>query len=93
MNEEENVVVLTDEEGIDHEFELLQIMEFEETPYAILLPLEEEEGEEDEAIILKIGRDENGEEILYDIEDDDEWEMVARAWQEGIDNSNGEAKF
>ena len=76
MNEEENIVVLTDEEGNDHEFELLEIMELEENQYAILIPLDEDNEEKDEAIILKIGLDENGEEILFDIEDDDEWEMV-----------------
>lgn len=90
MSDEENVVILTDEDGHDHEFLVLDIMELDDMEYAILLPLEEEEGEEEEAIILKIGLDENGEEVLFDIEDDEEWEMVAQAWQEGFDQENGE---
>lgn len=94
MSDDENIVVLTDDEGIDHEFAVLEIMELDDSQYAILLPLAgEDEEEEDEAIILKIEVDENGEEILCDIEDDDEWEMVAQAWQEGPNGDNGEAKF
>jgi len=92
MSEDENIVVLTDDEGNDHEFEVLQILEIDDAEYAILLPLEQE-GEEDEAVILKIGVDENGDEVLYDIEDDDEWEMVAQAWQECADDMDGEFDF
>ena len=44
----------------------------------LVFPLEED-AEEDEAIILKIVEDENGEEVLYDIEDDEEWEKVPNA--------------
>ncbi|MBC7106202.1 MAG: DUF1292 domain-containing protein, partial [Firmicutes bacterium] len=51
--------------------------------YAVLLPLEEED--EDEVVILKYGRDEQGNEILMDIEDDEEWERVADAWQEMVE--------
>ena len=90
MTEDENVVVLTDEDGNDHEFEVLDIMEIDECEYAILLPLFENEAEE--AIILKMGLDEDGDEVLFDIEDDDEWEMVAEAWQKSVIGNNGEAQ-
>ncbi len=83
-DQEQSIVVLTDDEGCDHEFELLQILEIEEVKYAILLSLEGDEDEEDEAFILRIGVDDSGEEVLYDIEDDAEWEMVAQAWQECV---------
>ncbi len=94
MNEEENIVVLTDEEGNEHEFSLIRVIEVDDAEYAILLPLtaeedgeeeEGEEGEEGEVIILKILTDENGEEVLVDIEDDEEWEKVADACQEILD--------
>ena len=45
----------------------------------------DDEEESEEAIILKIGKDENGDDILFDIEDDEEWEKVADAWQELIE--------
>ena len=88
--EEENIIVLTDEEGNEHEFEVLDILEIDDSEYAILLPVED--NDEEEAIILRIGLDENGEEILYEIEDDDEWEMVAETWQKVVTaGNNGEA--
>ena len=37
-------------------------------------------------IILKVVFDEEGNEFLADIEDDEEWEKVADAWQELVDN-------
>lgn len=76
---EENIIVLEDEEGNDHEFNIIDMLEIDGNRYAILMPINDEF---DEAIILKIEADENGEEFLFEIEDDDEWEAVARAWEE-----------
>lgn len=91
VNEESNVIVLVDEDGQEHEFALVDVIEVEGTEYAILQPLEESEDEElNEAIILKITKDENGEELLVDIEDDEEWEKVADAWQDMIENDDEE---
>ncbi|HHZ16204.1 MAG TPA: DUF1292 domain-containing protein [Peptococcaceae bacterium] len=92
VDQNENVV-LVDENGEEHEFALIDVIEVDGEEYAILEPLEaDEDADEDqpEAIILKIGQDENGEEILYDIEDDDEWEMVAQKWQEMIEEEEEE---
>jgi len=83
----EETIVLTDEDGHDHEFSIVDVIEVEGKEYAILLPLAggEEEEEEEEAVILRIDKDEDGEEVLVDIEDDDEWERVAEAWEELLD--------
>ena len=92
VDQNENVV-LVDENGEEHEFALIDVIEVDGEEYTILEPLEaDEDADEDqpEAIILKIGQDENGEEILYDIEDDDEWEMVAQKWQEMIEEEEEE---
>ncbi|MFZ3172705.1 MAG: DUF1292 domain-containing protein [Carboxydocellales bacterium] len=87
MTEQDNIVTLTDEEGNDHEFEVIDVIKVEDSEYAILRPLEDDEDEdEDEAIILKVTTDEEGNEILMDIEDDEEWEKVADAWQESIED-------
>ena len=85
--ESENVI-LVDEDGVEHNFSLIDVIEVEGSEYAILQPLDEDmmEDDEAEAIILKITTDENGEEILSDIEDDDEWEKVADAWQENLED-------
>ncbi|MDO4539712.1 MAG: DUF1292 domain-containing protein, partial [Syntrophomonadaceae bacterium] len=49
---------------------------------------EEAELDEDdvEVLILKVVYDEEGHEFLADIEDDDEWEKVADAWQELVES-------
>jgi len=83
MSEKDNIVVLVDENEEELEFEIIDIIEVDEEEYAILLPISDGEPSQ-EAIILKIGIDENGEEMLYEIENDDEWEMVANAWQESV---------
>ncbi len=75
--EEDEVIVLTDDEGKEHEFNLVDTITVNDKEYAILQPVEE-----DEAIILRFGIDEEGNEVLFDIEDDEEWEKVADAWQE-----------
>ncbi|MCL2167289.1 MAG: DUF1292 domain-containing protein [Clostridiales bacterium] len=81
---ENELITLVDEDGIEHNFEMLDVIELDGFQYAVLQPEDEDpdDDEEPEAIILKIETDENGEEILVDIEDDDEWEKVADAWQD-----------
>ena len=81
--EEFDIAVLTDSEGKDHEFLHLDTLQLEGNTYLVLMPIsEDEEDEGDEAIILKLGKDEKGAEMLFDIEDDEEWEKVANAWEE-----------
>ncbi|MGI6453287.1 MAG: DUF1292 domain-containing protein [Syntrophomonadaceae bacterium] len=90
FDEEFPLMVLVDEEGVEHEFELLAELEIEDALYRVLLPLEEEEIEDEdyeaEVIILKVVYDEEGNEFLSDIDDDEEWEKVADAWQELADS-------
>jgi len=81
-----DVLVLIDEEDQEHEFELIGELEVDGANYKVLVPLDEEteDDEEEEVIILKAVLDENGEELLSDIEDDEEWEKVADAWDEAL---------
>ncbi|NLK01264.1 MAG: DUF1292 domain-containing protein [Clostridia bacterium] len=85
MSQEENKVILTDETGHDHEFDVLDVLEIGDNEYCILLPLDYEV---EEAIILKIGLDESGDEVLFEIEEDDEWEMVAETWRGLVESEN-----
>jgi len=80
---DDNIITLTDEEGVDHDFELIDIISLEDNEYAILQPVEDEN---DEAIILKIIKDAEGNPVEFvDIEDDEEWERVADTWEEMMD--------
>ncbi|MGR6835568.1 DUF1292 domain-containing protein [Syntrophomonas erecta] len=86
------ILVLVDDEGVEHQFELLAEMEIEDDVYRVLVPLntEEEELEEEEVevVILKVVNDEEGNEFLSDIENDEEWERVADAWQELVESGD-----
>lgn len=82
------MLVLVDDEGEEHEFQILAELEIEGDTYRVLMPLfeEEEEEKEDEdtdfVVILKVVYDEEGNELMSEIEDDHELDMVVEAWQE-----------
>ena len=86
MDDEE--IILVDEDGVEHSFYMLDAIEVEGSQYAVLQPMDvnpdEDEGEP-EAVILKIEFDENGDEILTEIDDDDEWEKVVDIWSEIVE--------
>lgn len=77
-------VVLTDENGESHEFEVVDVINVEGKDYAILA----EPGDEDHAFALRLENDEAGNDILVDIEDDAEWERVVKAWEEMQDEDD-----
>lgn len=51
QEEESSIIVLTDENGEDVEFEYLDCIEYQETEYMVLTPAEEDSGE---IVILRI---------------------------------------
>ena len=74
-NEEQNFVELCDEEGNITKCEVYDIVDFEGKTYAMLLPVEEENEEEPELIVLEYV--EEGEEGTFvSIEDEDEFNRV-----------------
>ena len=68
MEEElDNIIILNDEDGKEVQFEFLDLIEYDEEEYVVLLPVSEE-GEEDEGevVILKLeDTDEDSEEESY----------------------------
>ena len=79
--EEKEIVVLNDEEGNEHQFIIIDMVELDQGVYAILMPLEimEEETEDDECcILLKVVKG-GDEEVLMTIEDDEEYDKVSAA--------------
>ena len=81
------LITLVDEEGNEHEFEVEAILEVDEEKYAVLIPQNDEYLDSNEAIIMRFGIDDDGEEILFDIESDEEWDKVADAYDETIDEA------
>ncbi|MBX5466494.1 MAG: DUF1292 domain-containing protein [Firmicutes bacterium] len=90
--EEDEVITLTDEEGRDHDFVVVDVIEVDNQEYAILLPVDEtQDDEEGEAVILRVEQDADGDDILVDIESEEEWERVAQAYEDLLDEEDGEA--
>lgn len=79
-NPETDTLVLIDEDGNEIEFEFVGSIDSDGKEYVVLSPLDEDE-EMDEIIIFRVEM-EDGEEILLEIEDDEEWEKVADLWDE-----------
>lgn len=88
-NQSPEIFTLTDEDGNEQEFELMDIMEENGTIYYALVPyLEDPEAmiqEDTELVVLKVG-EENGEEFLSTIDDDDEYERIGEMFIERINN-------
>lgn len=74
MDEElDNIIVLNDEDGKEVKFEFLDLIEYEEEEYVVLLPIEAEEGDESgEVVILKVEDTDSEEEESYVSVDDEE---------------------
>ncbi len=84
-----DTITLIDEENVEHEFEVIAFLDVEEKKYAVLAGICDDDTD-DEAILLRIEKDAQGEDILMDIEDDDEWEKVAQAYDAFLDEEYGE---
>ena len=69
-------VTLTDEEGVERDFDIIGTMQIDSNDYFALVAVD---GNEDEYIILK-AVEEDGEEVLITIDDDDEFDKVADAF-------------
>jgi len=71
-------IELVDEEGNVVKCLVLARLELDGKQYAIVV----DEESEDEAGILRIDVDEQGKEQWVTVEDDQEWDRVAEAWEE-----------
>lgn len=81
MNDEENnvpeegldnIIVLNDENGEEVQFEFLDLIELDGEEYVVLLPIEEDEEEAGEVVILKVEDTESEEEESYVSVDDED---------------------
>ena len=84
MNEErDDVLVLMDEEGNETEFEYLDTVEMNSKEYVVLLPVQENEAEPaEEVLILKVEQDENGEDVFSSVDDEKELNEVFDKFKE-----------
>lgn len=76
-NEEKQLIETIDEDGNVINFELYDIVEVEGQEYALLLPTEADEEDEDDGEIVLMRLTKDGEDYLFEtIEDDEEFNKV-----------------
>lgn len=85
MEQEEMTVTLTLDDGSELECVVLTIFEAGKRDYIALLPIEGEEADEGEVYLYRYSEDAEGNPNLENIEDDDEYEVVAEAFDELLD--------
>lgn len=74
--DKDQLIETVDENGNIITFELFDIVEVDEREYALLLPADAQEGDEDELVLMRLTKD--GEDYLFEtIDDDDEFNRVA----------------
>lgn len=77
---EREFFTLTDEEGNEIEFELIDTAEYQGETYYAMIPADAANEDQDgfqEYVILKMEKDENGEDMLVTLDDDEEFDSVA----------------
>ena len=99
MMENDNIIVLTDEDGVDVEFEFCASVEYEGNEYVVLLPTEDDDGEvvilqvmededagEDDGALIILREVQNEDGSFYEvIEDDDEFAEVGEEFESRLD--------
>ena len=84
-----DLITLADDDGKEYNFEVLDAIETDTARYLALLPTYDDPQKmlEDsgELVIVKVG-EEDGEEYYYEIEDDEEYEMIADAFVERLED-------
>ena len=84
-----DIITLSDDDGKEYTFEVLDVLEDDDNRYLALLPTFEDPKKmlEDsgERVIVKV-MEEDGEEYFCEIEDDDEYETVADAFVDRLED-------
>lgn len=90
MENNENIIVLSDENGQETQFEIVTVLEIEGKEYYVLYPVD---SDEEDALVLKLDKNEEGEEILTTIEDDEEFDRVSEAYEEWLESDEADEYF
>ena len=84
-----DIVTLTDDDGKEYTFEILDAIETDTGRYLAMLPTFDDPkamlDDSGELVIVKVG-EENGEEYYFEIEDDDEYETIADAFVDRLED-------
>lgn len=89
MSEEygNDLVTVVDDEGNEHQFEIVDTIETDTGRYVALLPVYENPADmvdgDGELVILTV-KEENGEDVLVTIDDENEFEEIAEIFEERL---------
>jgi len=83
-------VVLTDEEGVEQEFEHLDTLENNGITYMAFIPADVEDEEEAELVILKLLNEGTDDEVLATIDDETELEEIFGLFMERLEEEGFE---
>ena len=86
-NDEEMTVALTLDDGTDLDCVVLTIFEAADKEYIALLPLDGNEAEDGEVYLYRYSEDAEGNPDIQNIESDEEYEIVADAFDEFLDTA------
>ena len=81
LMEEFETVTLTDEDGCDTEFAIIDTLENEGNTYILAVETELLDDDESEAALFKKAKSEDGEDVYEIIEDDAEFDRIAELFQ------------
>ena len=85
-----DIVTLTDDDGKEYSFEILDAVETDEARYLAMLPVYDDPkkllDDSGELVIVKV-MEEDGEEYFCEIEDDDEYETIADAFMDRLQDA------
>ncbi|MBP3435881.1 MAG: DUF1292 domain-containing protein [Clostridia bacterium] len=89
MSEEygNDLVTVVDDEGNQHQFEVLDAIETDDGRYVALVPVYDNPSDlinDDGELVILTVKEENGEDLLLPIEDDDEFEEIAEIFEERL---------
>lgn len=83
-----DILTLVDDEGVEHQFEVIDTLELEDDRYIALIPVyddAEEAVEDDGELILLKAEMEGDEEFLVAIEDEEEFNKVSEIFLDRLD--------
>ena len=85
-----DIVTLSDVVPKEYTFEVLDAIETDTGRYLAMLPIyddpKDQLNDSGELVIVKVGDEDNGDEYYYEIEDDDEYETIADAFIERLED-------
>lgn len=75
--EEEEQIIIPDDEGVEHLFQVLTVFTLEsDNSYVATIPVEQKDNEEVEVYVFRYEEDNENDLKLFQVETDEEWDMI-----------------